>query len=67
MELFQVLLPVIQVICLIAFRRADIFMPGHVLNLSQVVVFQPVDNHALTNLRGIHDIGVDLFYIPEQV
>ena len=42
-------------------------MPGHVLHLSQVTGFQPVDNHAPADLRGIHDTGVDLLYIPEQM
>jgi len=42
-------------------------MPGHVLYFPQITGFQPVNNHALADLCGIRDIGVDLLYIPEQM
>jgi hypothetical protein len=42
MASFQFTLQVIQVVCLVAFGRADIFMAGHVLHFPQVAGLQPV-------------------------
>lgn len=37
------------------------FMPGHVLNLPDIVCFQPVHNYRSSDLPAVDDFGMVLF------
>ena len=52
---------------LVTLRRADVFMPGHVLHLAQVVCLQPVRDHAAAELCGINDPGIKLAELAHHV
>ena len=60
MVFIDFLLQVIDVVLPVAFRRAHVFMTGHVLHLTKVVMFQPINNYALTDLTGIFDLRTGL-------
>ena len=58
--LLQVTFQIVQGGELVALRRADVFMAGHVLHLAQVVCLQPMGDHAAAELCRINDPWVEL-------
>ena len=58
--ILQLAFEVVQGGELVALRRADVFMTGHVLHLPQVVCLQPMSDHAAAELCRINDPWVEL-------
>jgi len=52
MAFLQLVLQALQVVDLVSFGAAYVFMSGHVLHLPEVMGFQPVGNGALPDAFG---------------
>ncbi|MFW6222187.1 MAG: hypothetical protein ACOC3T_01105 [Bacteroidota bacterium] len=52
MAFLQIVLQAFQIVYLISFSAAHVFMSGHVLHLPEVMGFQPLGNGALPDAFG---------------
>jgi hypothetical protein len=66
-QLLQFALKVVQIVGLVAFGGTYVFVPCHVLHLSQVHCFEPISYRALPYLLGVRNAWVYLLYILKQV
>jgi len=48
-------------VCPVLFGTPDAFMPCHVLDLPDIVCFQPVHNYRYSDLSAVNDSGMVLF------
>ncbi len=62
MEQFQLLCQVRQILAPVTFRAPDAFMPGHVLDLPDIVCLEPVHYHACPDLAAVFYFIVDTLY-----
>jgi len=59
MKFFQLALQIFQVVQLVAFAAVYVLVAGHVLDLPQVVMFEPVGDYTGPDLFGVLDVRVD--------
>jgi hypothetical protein len=59
MEQLQLLCQVRQILSPVTFRAPDTLMPGHVLNLPDVICFEPVHYHTSPELSTVFYYRVD--------
>ena len=62
MIFLQLLLQILQGVHSIPFGAAYVFMPGHVLHFSEIVMFEPIGNGACTDLSHVCKSGFIAFY-----
>ncbi len=61
------LLQIFKISHLVALRRADPLVAGHVLNCPQITPLKPQSDHALTDMPAAADFRVYLPRYPDQV
>ena len=67
MMFLQLVLQVIGMEHLVAFRAAHIFVTGHVLHLSQIVAPEPKGNDTAPDLVRINNLGMELLQLRDHV